>query len=366
MAVVIGATGLNFSTPPSEITLAGAQAYLIPSGQYITQLGLYSTIEWYDSNLGFWRAWASNPGRSHVVVSDGTNFRLINRTGCPMGAIITSFGASYTSAPVVTASSGGSLWKSIVGGAINTTVTVTTGGAYNYVPTLIFSPPPAGGVQASGIAVISAGAISSVTVTNRGAGYVSAPTITIVQDPRDTAAGGGVLTVNATLVGGGTAGQVTAVICTDPGTAALTALPTLTFTGGGGASAAATVIMNWTATGITVVTGGAAYGNANPFQVIGNSLLNASVDASGDVNPAANLGLTQPRNFRMYGTSTSAGAVTATGLVIDDAGWGIQAVPGSIILPSNGSAVTIPTTAAQATVTVGATTDTNYLQLVKL
>ena len=44
MPVIIGATGLNFSTAPTEVTLAGAQAYLIPSGQYWVDLGRYLSL----------------------------------------------------------------------------------------------------------------------------------------------------------------------------------------------------------------------------------------------------------------------------------------------------------------------------------
>jgi hypothetical protein len=355
----IGATGLNFSTGPVEVTLAGAQAHILPPGNILADIGRYTTLEIYDSNMGFWRN-TGNIAGTRLVNSDGTNYRLINRTGCPMGAIITSAGTGYTSAPTCTASSGGSVWKVIVGGAINTTVTVTTGGAYNYVPSIIFDQPPAGGVRATGYAVIAAGAISSVTVTNRGAGYVTAPTITIVQDPRDTAAGGGVLTVNATL---STSTVPTAVICTDPGSIAQTTLPTLSFTGGGGSNLAATVVMNWTATGITVVTGGAVYGNAQPFSVQGAGLRSQATAVSGDAEPAIGVELIKPRNFLMEGTSTSAGAITATGLVIDDAGFGIQRVPDAIVLVGGSG---LPTTTATATVTVGATVDTSYYQFIRV
>ena len=358
MPVIIGATGLNFNGGQSEITLAGAQAYLIPSGQYIAQLGRYSTIEWYDAATGLWRNWANQAGRHHSLVADGTNFRLINRTGCPVSAVITNVGSGYTSAPTVTSSAGGSLWRAVVGGSINTTVTVTTAGAYNYVPTLIFSPPPAGGVTATGYAVLSAGGITSVTVTNAGAGYITAPTITIVQDPRDTAAGGGVLTVNSTLAN---SGAITAVICTDPGTAPVTSLPTLTFTGGGGSSAAATVVMNWTVTGITVDTAGAGFGTSQAFTVTGADLLCAASAAAGSVNPAMSTGMTIPRNFLVSGASTAGGALTATGAVIQDAGWGIQKVPSAIV---NTSA--LYTTAGAVSVAVGATVDTNYLQQIRL
>ena len=298
-----------------------------------------------------------------------------------MGAIMTALGSGYTSVPTVVeaTTSGGSLWQAIVGGAINTTVTVTTGGSYNYVPTIVFPRAPQGGITPTAIAVVSGGTITSVTVINRGAGLAVRPVgtlaltaaqalqfnwstqgnrIVLISDPRETGTGGGVLTVNATLAG---AGAVTGVICTNPGTAPVTSLPTLVFSGGGGSSAAATVIMNWTVTGLTVGTAGVAYGTSLPFIVEGTGLLCAAADASGDVNPAHNLGLVTPRNFRIAGTSTSGGAATATGAIIEDAGFGIQRIPEANILTGQ-----IPTTAAAATVAVGGTNDTCWLQQMKL
>ena len=358
MPVIIGATGLNFSSAPTELTLAGAQAYLVPSGQYWAQLGPYSAVEWYDSNAGLWRV-QNAPGTSGYLVADGTNWRLINRTGCPVGALVTNNGSGYTSAPTVTASAGGSTWKAIVGGAINTTVTVTTAGAYNYVPNLLFSAPKSGGINASGYAVLTAGAISSVVVTNQGAGYSSAPTITIKADPRDTAAGGGVLTVNATLV---LLTDIAAVVCTDPGTAAVTSTPTLSFTGGGGSSAAATVLMNYTVTGITVATAGVAYGNAQPFYVHSGS--GVSTAAAVNHNPAIENKVIFQRGFFGQGTSTAGGATSATGFVIADAGYGLQGVPSLFVEHSGTSAQ--PTTTAIITATVGETIDTCYLQPIRL
>lgn len=379
MAGPLGYSGGTFAIPPLEIALAPLQAYLVPSGEYELMLGRYSSLEWFDSNINNWRAtgvWAG----SHIFSSDGGNFRLINRTGGPMGAVMTNLGTGYTTTPAVAASAGNSVWLAVVGGALNTTVTVTTAGLFNYPPTIIFPPAPDGGVTATATATLSAGAIASVSMNNRGAGYIVAPvgtinttavnlsqvmanqgnSIIVCQDPRDTAAGGASLTINATLAG---SQVVTGILCLDPGNTALTSLPTLTISGGGGASAAATVIMNWTVTGFTVGTAGVAYGNAQPFTVTGSGLVCQTAAASGDTNPQLNVGLTKPRNFLISGTSTAGGAVTATGISIDDAGWGIQQVPNGLIVAGGGA---LPTTAGAVTMTVGGITDVNYLQMRKL
>ena len=69
----------------------------------------------------------ANLGVARFVDSDGQNYRLANLTGCPVGALMTNVGSGYTSAPTVAASAGSSAWTAVVGGAINSTVTVTTG-----------------------------------------------------------------------------------------------------------------------------------------------------------------------------------------------------------------------------------------------
>ena len=56
---------------------------------------------------------------------------------------------------------------------------VVGGVGYTSVPSITFAAAPAGGVDATGIAVVSGGKITKIILTNAGAGYVSAPAITI-------------------------------------------------------------------------------------------------------------------------------------------------------------------------------------------
>lgn len=348
-------TGLN-----NVRSLPAATFHIIPAGQYLFQPGPYTFLEFLDPITQVWRQASPLCMQPAIIAVDGVNFRIANRSGCPVGAFITNVGSAYTSAPVVTASAGASTWRAVVGGAINSTVTITTAGAgYNYAPQLIISAPPSGGVQASATCTISAGAVNAVTVVNQGAGYTIAPTITVVPDPREATATtpgpttASVLTVNATLTGSGT---ITALLCTDPGTA-VTAVPTLTFTGGGGSSAAATTVMAFAATGFTVGTAGAGYGNAQPFAVITTGGI-VSGSAGAVVNPFIGNGFFTPRQANISGTSTSGGAITATGLVINDPGL-FQAVPSGIVL-AGGSG--LATGQGVVTITVGGASDTYLLQ----
>lgn len=352
-------TGLTNPTGGSNVvTLLPARIQNLPSGTLLVIPGAYTSIQFKDPVTGDWTTINGATSLQPAVLdSDGANYRLANLTGTPVGALITVAGSGLTNGfgtVAITPSAGASVWQSVVGGAINSTVTVTAGGTnYTYTPTLIVTPPPSGGIQATATCTISAGAVNAVTVTNQGAGYTVAPVITVLPDPRDTTGDGAVLTVNATLAGSGT---LTAMYPTDPGTV-LTAVPTFTFSPA--STIAATAIMNFTVTGYTVTTAGVAYGTSQPFLVQSTSHIVAGTRAANTAGPISDTGLTFPRPARLAGTSTAGAVTTATGIVIEDAGFGIQAVPNAIITAGGGS---LPTTAAAGTFTVGGTTDTSIVQ----
>jgi len=383
--MAIGGLGIPLSLK-QEVTnfklLLPASTYLIPPGQWFVNIGPYSTLQFLDPVSGLWRS-CMQAFQNNVtcIASDGQSYRIANLSGCPIGACVTNAGTGYTSAPVVTASAGGSTWKAIVGGLVNATFTLPTakGSNYTYAPTIVVQAPPAGGVQATATCTISAGAVNAVTITDQGAGYTTAPTFYFVTDPRDpnnpitfpstttpitpigvASQSGtyqvGALAATATLTGSGTIG---AVVCTDPGLVR-TALPTLSFTGGGGASAAATVLMNWTVTGFTATTGGAGYGNAQPFAVRTIEYANTSATAA-NTNPAIEKGLTFGRMALVNGSSTAGGAITATGAVVVDAGIGFQKIPTCVVDFGGTGGIAPPTTQAVATATVGGQNDYFYL-----
>ena len=59
-------------------------------------------------------------------------------------------------------------------------IAVNLGGTgYTTQPAVNIAPPPAGGTQALGTAVISEGFVTAVLVDNPGLGYTSAPAVTI-------------------------------------------------------------------------------------------------------------------------------------------------------------------------------------------
>lgn len=330
----------------NRLSLASGAVWNLPTGEATwacIDLGKYGSFQQYDPILGIWTSVGPGyvGGKDYVYLDGTTNYRFANQTGSVVGALLTTAGSGYTSAPTVTASAGGAIFRAIVGGAISTTVTITNAGLnYTYPPIVIISAPPAGGIQATAIAALSGGTVSSITVVNQGAGYNTAPTITLQADPRE-----GVNNVTqgynaqaiATLTGAGT---VTGVVVIDHGQGGLTSVPTLTFSGGGGSSAAATAIMEWSIKSYTP-TGGTGF--------TGPSLLSGldafPTTASAYTNPATQSGLVRTRPAQIL-MPESAGAPTATGAVFYDGG--IYTSTPTPLVTTNGALIT-----ASATFTFG-------------
>ena len=270
------------------------------SGQYLVNLGGFSELQVFDQSALTWRKVAGGTTgvtpQTVMVSSDGTNFRVANTTGSPtLNGTITAAGSGatdgfygwylgsplsivantrLTTSSVTVSATDGSEWNVIVGGSVNSTISVTGtvaasaagvlapfGGAtgtfaasggtgYAHQPLILFGPPPNQGQQPyilpQATCTVVGGAIATVTVTNQGAGLLGLPTITIIANPLDLTAGGakiGWLVANSGEVGAGTMRQIyLAGYGTSTGTA-----PTLTISGGGLTAATATATQNATA-----------------------------------------------------------------------------------------------------------------------
>jgi hypothetical protein len=343
------------------ISLASGGIFNLPSGQWTVNAGPYTFLQQYDPVTQVWLPVGTGAGNEHATVSsDGYNFRLANLTGCPVGAYITNGGSGYTNgiypaaaqlgtaaAPSVTMSAGGARPTIVVGGAINTTVTITAGGTgYTLPPILTLSAPPSGGVQATAVCTVSSGAINAVTVTNQGAGYTTAPTVTVTRHPFDTTGSGGVLTVNPTLAN---SGNITALTFPDHGTGGLSAVPTFTFAPA--STSAATAVMCFTVTTINQQASLAGLVNANIGFAIGQSPSGAQTNTPS--NPRISSGLFLPR-MAMTGMSSATGG-TLTPII--DGGLHMT-IPIGVVY----AGVAAITATGTATVpTVGGITDTSFI-----
>jgi len=352
MTILFGGQGVAPTLrgqPNNVFSLQGGNGRLIPAGTWQVTAGLYSCIQELDAITGIWRAVGSglDGGATNYCNSDGNNFRIMNQSGGVVGAIVTTSGSGYTAAPLVTASAGGAVLKSIIGGAVNTTVTVTNGGTgYLYPPIVLFDAPPAGaGVQATGHSTIAGGIVTSVTVDDQGAGYGNIPTVYFTNDPRDTV--GTNAAAVASLTGAGT---VTAVLALDSGNI-VTSLPTLAFSGSSTSGAAATPIMNWAVTGYTVTSVGGAYTAPILVTSIDNGF---TLTAGSTTNPTITTNLVRTRQARIQGV-VAASAISATGQVIYDGGV-FAGVPTLVALGFASG------TAAKLVATVGGQQDTTIIQ----
>ena len=359
MAAIRG-TGLTLSLGSlsnNTESLPAGQGRILPAGNLLVGIGLYSTVEVWDPVLSNWHILPRSTDGWTYVDSDGVNYRLMNRSGCAVGAIVTTAGTAYTSSPTITPTAGGSKWTAIIGGLINTAATITTAGAgYTYAPHLVVSAPPAPGVQATATCTISAGAVNAVTVTNQGGGYLTAPTVTVVPDPRDTLANITTAAVITLAITG--AGTVAAVLCTDPGNP-VTAVPTFTITGGGGSSLAITALMSFSTTGYTVGNGGAFA--AGTFLTSSGGIVTTATTPT-HTNPAIEKGIIIPRAAKIVpalsGNAIVASASTAP-LSVEDWGYGFQLIPNCVPIDGLGLATTVAQTMAY---TVGGQTDTVCIQ----
>jgi hypothetical protein len=296
---------------PEAVLLIPGGIYYPPSGEYVITTGGQTVIEWWDPTNAIWRNYAG-PNTFEQISADGANYRLVNLSGCAVGALITNAGSGGVNgigpnqtgstvafgAPAaggVTATAQGYV---IVGGTVPAP-TVTQGGSGFLVPPLIVcDPPPAGGVQATFTSTISAaGVLTGVAQVNPGAGYTSIPQFYIIPQfqfypgairfpgdtPQTIPAPGLINPANvwtgspfqANIQTGTTGALLTGVALTGSGT--LTGIvmtyygngytgatvPAITFGGTSLGAAAATVLMSMcVAVATTTTTAGAGYATA--------------------------------------------------------------------------------------------------------
>lgn len=199
MAQMRGVFPLPFGSPQNTgnaqiVTLEPGGIYVLPPGEYVVTTGSQTIIQWWDQPNAIWRNYAG-PSSFEQISADGTNYRLVNLSGCVVGANITNAGSGGVNgigpnqtgstvtfgAPAAGGATAIAQGYVVVGGTVPAP-TVTQGGSGFLVPPVIAcDPPPAGGVQATFISTISAaGVLTGVTAVNPGAGYTSPPQFYII------------------------------------------------------------------------------------------------------------------------------------------------------------------------------------------
>lgn len=263
-----GAVGTN------RLTLPPGSDFLLAAGTWLVSPGLYSMVQVLDPVTNTWAPYCTATVNEPINInSDGTNYRLINPTGFPIGGIVTNGGTGYTSAPTVSAATGGSTWLAIVGGGIGSIncATASSGAGYAVPPIVNIAAPPTPGVPATAVCAISGGVISGFTITNPGAGYSpsTAVAVSIVPQgsdqnffPSPTASPPATKNAVATAATSNV-GIVTAVLLTNEGNNPANVAPTMTNTGGAGSGLQVTPVMAFTITGWSITTAGSAPANTS-------------------------------------------------------------------------------------------------------
>ena len=380
------------------LTLAPGQMFYPPSGNYWWQPGDETVLQMWNPIQGLWGSIAQPDSGLTSFNTDGFNFRLVNLSGVVTGANITAagsggtngIGTAVTGVTVLVAAPGATgggtaLAYPIVGGSVPAPTITAAGGPFSVAPLVVCDPPPLGGIQATFAATLnSAGGLGSIAQINPGAGYPSVPNFYVIPQTQfyqgapsggvaaallippgvvnpnqftltptpapgynyatsSASLAGALLTPNA-LTGSGT---LTGIVFYYYGSLYTgTTIPAITVTGCG--AAAATAIMSMCMTGFSSVVGGATYGAGNPPNFETSLGLIATANNNLNLLPRAARGV----------MALAGGAITATGAVIEDAGFGFQKVPVAAVL--NTSAV--PGTLGTFVPVVGGVNDTSILQ----
>jgi autotransporter-associated beta strand protein len=257
-------------------------------------------------------------GVNEILTLNGTGIgsggALINSSANPAsldGGLIssvnvTSGGSGYSSPPTVSFSGGGGSGAAAEAllGLTDASITVDNGGSgYDLPPYVIITG--GGGSGATAVAILTGDVVTSITVTSPGWGYTSAPTITLIPQ---SAGSGATASANANNF------TVSGVRVTAAGSGYISA-PTVSFSGGGGSGAAASV--NFAS--VTLASDSSIGGT-------GNITIGSPIGGSG--------GLTKVGANTLLLT----GANTYSGATVVDAGALLVNSPGSL---ASASAVTV-------------------------
>lgn len=270
----------------ARISLGSGGVFYFPAGEYIVTLDANTVVERWDPTEQVWAVIeAATANNGDWISSDGFNLRLHNVTGVVSGNTITNAGSGMTNGIGSTATGVSIAWAAsnttgyptatgyvIIGGTVAAPTVTQAGSGFLVPPAIVIDPPPAGGIQASAIAVMTAAGssgIASITMVNAGAGYTSSPNFYIIPQPQyyqgnssgsfaaaanpapglvhpnnavpgnqNTSTASGALLTPAALTGSGT---LTGVHMVNSG-GGYTGAPSVTFTGGAGGVAVTALV----------------------------------------------------------------------------------------------------------------------------
>ena len=198
--------------------------------------------------------------------SDGTLDQTFNLNGGVTVIPVLTGGSGYTSAPTVTLSGGGgagaTATATVANGAV-TTITITAAGSgYTSAPTVVFSGPGTGATASASVFGLGAqgGAVTAASLLPDGRIAIGGNFTTYNSVTRNRIA---ILNADGTLDTTFNPSGVVTGVTVSPGGAGYTAVPSVTFTGGGGTGAAATAtVVSGAVTAVTMSSSGTGYTSA--------------------------------------------------------------------------------------------------------
>ena len=387
MAQVIGAQGVGLPPPlqlfpvqtgvppvpniaaTNAISLAPGGAVYLPSNTTWNVAGLVCQQQILDPVAQVWTPVTGyDSGAANALNSDGQNYRVYNPSGMVISAVVTASGSGYTSAPTVTAGTGGSTWVAVLGPCVSaltcpSTSTSASGLGYTMPPIINIAAPPSPGVQATAVCTISGGSIASFTIINPGANYTFPPAVFASPNPFDPnySATSTTATRGATIVAQTSyAGQVADVLIVNPATQVANVPPALSFSGGGGSGAAATAVLAQVITGITVTTGGSGYPSTVGIATFGGTIIGQSSYAGAQTNSplVSTYPLLPPRQATITATQGS-GSGVQVGVIAD--GGLFTAPPVAYALPGPTNAGSGTNAQSVFALTMGGVNDTVFI-----
>ena len=387
MAQRIGAQGVGLPSPlalyppqtgvppvpniaeTNAVSLPPGGAIYLPSNLVFNVPGQYSQQQILDPVSQTWLPFSSDDsGDGNAIDADGQNYRLYNPTGMAITAVVTNSGSGYTSAPTVTAGTGGSTWSPVLGPCVSaltcpSTNTTASGQGYTMPPIISIAAPPSPGVQATAVCTISGGSIATFTVINPGAGYTFPPAVIASPNPFDPnfSATSTTATKSATIVAQTSyAGQVAAVLLASPPTQVANVPPALSFSGGGGSGAAATAVLAQVITNITVTTGGSGYPSSVGIATFGGTIIGQTSYAGAQTNSplVSTYPLLPPRQATITATQGS-GSGVQVGVIAD--GGLFTALPVAYSLPGPTNAGSGTNAQSVFALTMGGVNDTVFI-----
>ncbi|MCX6941948.1 MAG: filamentous hemagglutinin N-terminal domain-containing protein [Verrucomicrobia bacterium] len=256
--------GLNITSNGGNVKLTGGTTASLTGLLASTPVGTLTTIATGTGGTGYNAAPVVTISAPSTGGVQATATARVNSAGLVEGYTIVNPGSGYNGlTPTAT--------LTVTGSGINTTAAapVVSGDFISAItPSLtqtgyaaspsVTIPAPTTGVTAAATAIVNtSGVITGYAITNAGSGYSSAPTVTVAAPGTGTSGAPGAAGI--TLAGVGLA----LVTGASSGSNYGTAVPTVTFSGGGGTGAIATAnLASGVVTGYSIVSAGSGYTSA--------------------------------------------------------------------------------------------------------